>query len=81
MSTTPPSHPDYLKLGEALWNIEKVMNSLNDARKDIADRSVIFDVFNLIENCPVSSNKMLTGFIMTAIDNSSFKFNLLNLSN
>lgn len=52
LSTTPPSHPDYLKLGEALWNIEKVMNSLNDARKDIADRSVIFDVFNLIENCP-----------------------------
>jgi len=59
---TPKSHPDIELLQEALAEVRRVMTLINEDKRKTEGQVALFEIFNEIENCPVSkifSNKLL----------------------
>lgn len=51
---TPKNNPDHQKLVEALGAIKEVMKYINEDKRKTEGQLVMFDIFNDIDNCPVS---------------------------
>jgi hypothetical protein len=52
---TNKSNQDYSALEQALNSIREVMTHINEDKRKTEGQLVMFDIFNDIENCPVSS--------------------------
>lgn len=57
---TLKTNPDYKCLSEALDEITKVLNGINEDKRKMEGQLAIFDIFNDIEKCPVSSSHTLS---------------------
>jgi protein ECT2 len=55
MKHTAKSNPDFRKLDDALKTIKEVMKHINEDKRKTEGQVVMFDIFNEIDNCPVSS--------------------------
>lgn len=51
---TSKSNPDHKKLDEALKAIKEVMTYINEDKRKTEGQLAMFDIFNDIDNCPVS---------------------------
>lgn len=51
---TPKSNPDNELLQEALAEVRRVMTLINEDKRKTEGQVALFDIFNEIENCPVS---------------------------
>lgn len=51
---TSKSNPDHKKLDEALQAIKEVMTYINEDKRKTEGQLAMFDIFNDIDNCPVS---------------------------
>ncbi|ETN66757.1 hypothetical protein AND_001451 [Anopheles darlingi] len=51
---TPKGNPDSRKLDEALKAIKEVMTYINEDKRKTEGQMALFDIFNDIDNCPVS---------------------------
>lgn len=66
---TPKSNPDAKKLEEALRAIKEVMTYINEDKRKTEGQLAMFDIFNDIDNCPVSKTHyfcfvlLLTGML------------------
>lgn len=54
LKQTAKSNPDYGELEKALSTIKEVMTHINEDKRRTEGQVVLFDIFNDIENCPVS---------------------------
>lgn len=54
MKHTSKSNADYRKLEEALKAIKEVMTHINEDKRRTEGQLAMFDIFNDIDNCPVS---------------------------
>lgn len=52
---TSKSNQDYTALEQALSSIREVMTHINEDKRKTEGQLVMFDIFNDIDNCPVSS--------------------------
>lgn len=52
---TAKSNPDSRKLDEALKAIKEVMTHINEDKRKTEGQLAMFDIFNDIDNCPVST--------------------------
>lgn len=57
---TAKSNPDHKKLDEALKAIKEVMTYINEDKRKTEGQLAMFDIFNDIDNCPVSIQKLQT---------------------
>lgn len=48
------NNPDHLALVSALASIREVMTHINEDKRRTEGQVVLFDIFNDIDNCPVS---------------------------
>lgn len=51
---TGKGNPDHRKLDEALKAIKEVMTHINEDKRKTEGQLAMFDIFNDIDNCPVS---------------------------
>jgi len=51
---TTKSNQDYAALEQALSSIREVMTYINEDKRKTEGQLVMFDIFNDIDNCPVS---------------------------
>lgn len=51
---TPRSNADFELLQEALAEVKRVMTLINEDKRKTEGQLAMFDIFNDIENCPVS---------------------------
>lgn len=54
LKNTPKSNPDYAALEDALAKLREVMTHINEDKRKTEGQRVLFDIFNDIDNCPVS---------------------------
>lgn len=54
MKHTDKNNPDYQALVSALASIREVMTHINEDKRRTEGQVVLFDIFNDIDNCPVS---------------------------
>lgn len=54
---TAKNNPDHRKLDEALKAIKEVMTYINEDKRKMEGQLAMFDIFNDIDNCPVSVNQ------------------------
>lgn len=52
---TSKSNQDYNALEQALSSVREVMTHINEDKRKTEGQLVMFDIFNDIDNCPVSS--------------------------
>jgi protein ECT2 len=55
---TPKSNSDNELLQEALAEVRRVMTLINEDKRKTEGQVALFDIFNEIENCPVSKRKL-----------------------
>lgn len=54
MKHTDKNNPDHQALVSALASIREVMTHINEDKRRTEGQVVLFDIFNDIDNCPVS---------------------------
>ena len=54
LKNTPKSNADHAALEKALASIREVMTHINEDKRKTEGQRVMFDIFNEIDNCPVS---------------------------
>lgn len=58
LKNTPKSNPDHAALDQALAALREVMTHINEDKRKTEGQRVLFDIFNDIDNCPVSFFKL-----------------------
>ena len=56
---TGRSNPDHSALEQALSSVREVMTHINEDKRKTEGQMAMFDIFNEIDNCPVSNRSIL----------------------
>lgn len=59
LKQTPKTNPDNVELEKALATIKEVMTHINEDKRRTEGQVVLFDIFNDIENCPVTNLQLI----------------------
>lgn len=77
MKHTDKNNPDHQALVSALASIREVMTHINEDKRRTEGQVVLFDIFNDIDNCPVSIESKFIYYFYCESNNYSYCITLV----
>lgn len=68
LRNTHKNNPDYAALDQALAALREVMTHINEDKRKAEGQVTLFNIFNDIDNCPVSKTSVVLQCYVKAIN-------------